>query len=97
MSSATKREFFLLLFLVFFTAAAVIWIRTATVRDTYRFVQSEKDFRKLQQDTQVLRVQWLKMTSPRRLKGLADTLGLFPPKIHQIVKLANKKTQGHHR
>ena len=37
-----KQESYFLFALIFIFAALVIWVRTATVRDTYLFVQNEK-------------------------------------------------------
>lgn len=84
--SGTKYETGVLLFVVFALSSGIIWVRTATVKDTYRFVQSEKELRKLQQDIQAVRVRWLKMTSPGKLESLAQTLELTPPRIDQVLR-----------
>jgi len=81
-----KRELYGLLAGVFVFSASVIWVRTETVKDTYLYVQQEKELRRVQQELQAARVQWLRFTAPKRLDALALSLGLFPPKIHQILK-----------
>lgn len=86
-----RRELYVLLACIFSLSAGVIWVRTETVKDTYLYVQQEKELRKLQQELQAARVQWLKMTSPKRLDALAQNLGLYPPKIHQILKYESDK------
>lgn len=77
--------------LILALAAGVIWIRTATVRDTYAFVQKERELRKLQQEIQAARVRWLKLTSPKRLEAMAKALNLQPPKIEQVLKYEPEK------
>ena len=84
--SKTRIETIGLLFLVFAAAAAIIWIRTATVKDTYLFVQNEKELRKLAQEIQAVRVRWLRMTAPGKLEALAQSLELYPPKIDQVLR-----------
>jgi hypothetical protein len=81
-----NREVFASFALVFVLSAAVIWVRTETVKVTYAYVQSEKDLKKIQQELQAARVQWLKFTTPKRLDAMAQSLGLYPPKIRQILK-----------
>ena len=88
---AHRRELFLFLLVVFTVSSAVIWIRTSTVRDTYLYVQQEREFRKLQQDIQAARVRWLRLTSPKRLEGMAHSLGLKPPTIRQMLKYEPEK------
>jgi hypothetical protein len=66
--------------------AAVIWVRTATVKDTYRYVQQERERFRLEQETQAIRIRWLQMTAPKRLEGLAKALGLAPPKPNQVLR-----------
>lgn len=81
-----KRELYCLLALVFAFSAAVIWVRTETVKDTYLYVQQEKELKRLQQELQAARVQWLRLTAPKRLDAIAQGIGLQPPKINQILK-----------
>lgn len=68
----------------------VIWTRIATVNTTYSYIQNQKDLHRLQQELQGERVQWLKLTSPRKLETLARHIGLSPPKVAQIVRLRSK-------
>jgi hypothetical protein len=82
----TRRELYLLCALLFVLAALVTWVRTSTVKDSYLYVQREKEFRAVQQDIQAVRVRWLRLTAPKRLESLAQTLGLAPPKRDQILK-----------
>lgn len=67
-------------------AGGVIWLRTATVRDTYQYVKQGKEFQNLQQEIQVLRIEWLNLTAPKRLEVLARELDLHPPTRQQVVK-----------
>lgn len=85
-NSVAKRDFYILFALIFGFAATVIWVRTATVKDTYLYVQREKEYRKLLQEIQGVRVRWLKLTAPKRLEGLAQTLGLTPPTRNQVLR-----------
>jgi hypothetical protein len=84
--SAKRRDLYALFALVFALAAGVIWIRTATVKDTYLYVQREKEYRRLEQEIQGVRVRWLKLTAPKRLEALAQSLGLMPPNRNQVLK-----------
>lgn len=88
--SKHRHEFFFLLFLLFGVSATVIWVRTATVRETYAFVQNEKELNRAKQVAQTTRLKWLKMTSPKQLETIAGNLGLAPPKLSQVMKLAVK-------
>jgi hypothetical protein len=85
-SAVARREIYFLFGFVFIFAGLVIWIRTETVKDTYVYVKQEKDFRKLQQEIQAIRVRWLRQTAPRRLEVLAKNLHLSPPTMEQILK-----------
>lgn len=86
-----RREIVLLSSITIFLAAAVIWIRTSTVKDTYRFVQQEREYRRLQQEIQAARVRWLKLTAPKRLETMAKQLGLGPPRLQQVLKYEPEK------
>ena len=90
--TGNRRELSLLLAVTFLLAAGVIWVRTATVKDTYLYVQNEREFRKLQQEIQAARVKWLKLTSPKRLETMARALGLGSPKIEHVLKYEPEKT-----
>ena len=81
------RELILLSALVFLLAAALVWVRALTVKASYQFVNQERRFRQIEQETQALRVKWLKMTSPKRLELLAQQIGLEPPKLNQNLKV----------
>ena len=81
-----RRQLRLLSVFVVIFASGVIWIRTATVKNTYLFVKQEREYRRLQQEIQAQRVRWLKQTAPRRLETMAGRLGLNPPKPTQILR-----------
>src|SRR5688572_3837753 len=91
-STGNRREILLLLGVTFVLAAAVVWVRTATVRDTYVFVQQEREYRKLRQEIQSARVRWLRLTSPKRLDSMARGLGMAPPRMEQILKYEPEKS-----
>lgn len=80
------REIATLSLVLFVLCAAVIWVRTLTVKETYVYVRLEKDARQLEQDVQAVRMHWLKQTSPKRLDALATSLGLRPPELQQVLK-----------
>jgi len=92
-----KQEFFLLFALVFGLAGAIIWVRTATVKATYLYVQHQKELVKLQQDLQSIRVQWLRLTSPKRLDTLAMQLGLTPPRVDQVMQYEGTRLSSERR
>ncbi len=83
---SNKNEIFLGLFILGLFSIGLIWLRTETVKQTYLYVQQEKDYRLLRQDIQAIRMQWLKVTSPRRLESLAKTLHLNPVPLNRILK-----------
>lgn len=64
----------------------VTWVRTATVRDTYQFVQQEREFNRLQDALQEAKVRWSRVTAPQRLEVVARDIGLQPPRLNQRVK-----------
>lgn len=84
--SRKRAETYCLLGIIFAFAAGNIWVRAATVKDTYRFVKHEKALRKLEQEIQHEKVRWIKLSSPQRLEKLAATLGLQPPRLDQRVR-----------
>ena len=88
-----RREMVLGLLLLAFLCAGLIWIRTETVKQTYHYVDQEKEYRALQQDIQAIRMRWSKVTSPRRLESLAKTLNLNPVPLNRILKY---EPQGQH-
>jgi hypothetical protein len=89
--SGNRREAYFLFVVVFSLATGVIWIRTSTVRDTYAYVQRERELRRLLQDIQADRVHWLKLTTPKRLENVAKHLGLRAPEMFQVVRYAPEK------
>jgi len=89
--SGTRRELIALFVAIFLAAGGVIWIRTLTVKDTYLYVQKEKEFRRLEQDIQASRVHWLRLTTPKRLEMLAHNLGMFPPTMNQELQYEPEK------
>ena len=86
-----KTEVLSLLGAIFALTAAVIWVRTATVKETYRYFQKEKELRKVEQELKTLRVTWLQITSPKTLETLATALELVPPEMDQIVRYDSRK------
>lgn len=82
-----KYEVFFLFFWVFLIAGIVIWVRTTTVKNTYQYVETQKEVKMLEQEIQLQRVKWLKLTSTKRLETLAATMGLGAPRLEQIAKL----------
>lgn len=76
---------------LFVLSAAIIWVRTQTVKATYLYVQQDKTLRKLQQDVQAERVRWLKQTAPGRLEAIAVDLGLAAPALDQVVRMKTAK------
>lgn len=81
---------------IFILAAALVWVRALTVKSTYEFVGKERQFRTLEQETQGLRVRWLKMTAPKRLESLASQLGLEPPKLGQSLRIQSSSNEVKH-
>jgi hypothetical protein len=93
-SNSVKRELSFLLVSLFVLAAGLVWVRALTVKSTYQFVGQERQYRQLEQETQALRVRWLKLTAPKKLEGLANQLGLEPPKVGQNLKLKSQNPEG---
>lgn len=81
-----KHEAYLLFSLLCASAAAMIWVRTATVKTTYAYVEKEKEWQKVGEQLQEARVRWLKQTSPRKLEAIAQSLGLSAPDLSQVQK-----------
>jgi len=90
--TADRRELLLWFSLTAIVAVAMIWMRTATIKETYVFVQHERELRTLQQEIQAARVRWLTMTSPKKLEATATRLGLVPPKTEQILRYEPENT-----
>lgn len=83
-----KAERALLLLCLFLSATGTIWLRTANVKATYRYVELEKNLSEIEKDTQILRIKRVKLTSPRRLEEIAKTQGLGPAGRGQIISLS---------
>ena len=92
--NSPKRELTVLLASIFILASTLVWIRALTVKASYQFVGQEKQYRQLEQETQALRVRWLKLTAPKKLESLAGQLGLEPPKFGQNLKLQTQNQEG---
>ena len=91
-----RKELTFLLLSIFILAAALVWIRALTVKATYEFVGKERQYRLIEQETQALRVRWLKMTSPKKLESLASQLGLEPPKLGQNLRIQSSTAEVKH-
>lgn len=89
--SKPKYEVFFLLWIIFLVSAAVIWVRTTTVKSTYDYVETQREVKNLEQEIQLQRVKWLKLTSTKRLETLAASIGLASPNLNQIAKLQTQK------
>jgi orotate phosphoribosyltransferase-like protein len=63
----------------------LIWIRTVTVKETYSYVQYEKELRHLQQEIQETKVKWLSLTTPKRLELISKVLDLRSTDPSQIL------------
>jgi len=70
----------------FILVVGMVWVRTANVKATYRFVQLEKELTQLEQEIQAGRVKWLQLTTPQKLEVLASRLELKPPHPDQSFK-----------
>jgi cell division protein FtsL len=81
-----RREIWILVCALALVAVVVIWVRTATVKKTYEYVQHEKELRQLEQEIQVLRIDWLKWTAPERLEALASERELQRPAPEQVYR-----------
>lgn len=64
----------------------LVRVRTATVRETYRFVQLDRERKKLEEELAALKARWARDTSPRRLEALASQLGLVAPRNGQVLR-----------
>ena len=86
-----RRLFYLHMSIIISLSVGLIWVRTATVRETYRFVQSEKNMVQTKQEIQALRIKWTKLTAPQKLIQAAKEFNLLPPKIGQTLKHTSPK------
>lgn len=89
---AVKKETLAWLGALFSLCGGVVWVRTATVKATYRYVQHEKEISQVQQELQDARIRWLKLTSPKRLEALAEKYRMLPTQPGQRVQISSKKT-----
>jgi hypothetical protein len=81
-----RREAPLFVTLFLLVGAALVWIRTATVRETYRFVALRNERKRVEEELAAQKVRWLRATAPRRLEALAGTLGLHAPTHGQVLR-----------
>ncbi|MCB0416462.1 MAG: hypothetical protein H6617_11425 [Bdellovibrionaceae bacterium] len=88
-STKAKIEFYCLLATALVVAISTIWVRTATVRDTYSYVKQEKKLKNLQREIQYEKIRWLKLTAPERLERFADSLDLHPPRMDQLLRYSS--------
>lgn len=81
-----RKETLLLFALLFCVCTVVIWVRTETVKATYKYVKQERELSLLSHEIQSTRVKWLKQTAPARLESLAPSFDLYAPTMEQIIK-----------
>lgn len=95
--SPARTQTLALLLACIIASCAVTWLRIGTVKNTYAYVQNQKELNRLQQELQGERVKWLRLTSPKKLEIMARHLGLAPPKVNQLVRLhTNPKNKVQH-
>ncbi|MBY0369564.1 hypothetical protein K2X33_02685 [bacterium] len=82
----TRSETLAWLCLLFALSGAVVWVRTATVKSTYHYVQQEKEIASVTQQLQDFRIRWLRLTAPKRLESLAPKFELAPTRPNQRVQ-----------
>ncbi len=80
---------------IFMSTYLLISVRTNTVNSTYEYVKIEKQLKIEEQSLQNLRVEWLKLTSPKHLQALAKRLGLQPPNFNQVIRYDPNETTVH--
>lgn len=81
-----RREAPLFVTLFLLVGAALVWVRTATVQETYRFVALRNERKRVEEELAAHKVRWLRMTAPRRLEAMAGTLGLKAPTHGQLLR-----------
>lgn len=81
-----RREASLFVTLLLLVGAALVWVRTATVRETYRFVGLRNERKRVEEELAAQKVRWLRMTAPRRLEVMAGTMGLKAPTHGQVLR-----------
>lgn len=67
-------------------AAAVVWVRTLTVKETYAFVKNERELRAAEEALQFQRLRLVRATAPAKLQVRAENIGLAVPLPEQVVK-----------
>ncbi len=85
----SQSEFILWLTATVVLSGIVIWVRIETVKNTYLYVQREKELQRLEVQLQSEKVRWLKMTHPSRLEVLAKQLNMVAPKLSQYRKVTS--------
>jgi hypothetical protein len=85
----SQSEFILWLTATVVLSGVVIWVRIETVKNTYLYVQREKELQRLEVQLQSEKVRWLKMTHPSRLEVLAKQLNMVAPKLSQYRKVTS--------
>ena len=91
-----RGEFIFLFAITFIIATGVTWIRTANLKQTYQFIQHEAQLRMLQKEIQSCRVEWTRLSAPRRLDQIAKKIHLRPPRLDQIFKVRHPLGQSVH-
>jgi hypothetical protein len=86
LAARLRREAPLFVTLFLLVGAALVWIRTATVRETYRFVGLRNERKRVEEELAAQKVRWLRMTAPRRLEAMAGTMGLKAPTHGQVLR-----------
>lgn len=71
---------------VFLCSANLVWCRTHVVKLTYEYAEHQKRLREILQETQKLKIKWLRLTTPHQIEKFAKAHDLHAPKIHQIFK-----------
>ncbi len=86
-----KNEFLFLLIALVGLASGLIWIRTATVKDTYQYVKKVREAKVLEDEIQALKIRWGQSVSPTSLQKIAEKLEMGPPQRKQIVTYLQKE------
>ena len=81
--------------LIFGATYLLISVRTETVNATYEYVKIEKQLKIEEQSLQNLRVEWLRLTSPKHLQALSRRLGLQAPTFSQVIRYDPNETAVH--
>lgn len=84
-----QSEFILWLLATVVVSGIIIWVRIETVKNTYQYVQREKELQRLEVQLQSEKVRWLRMTHPSRLEELAKKLSMVAPTLSQYRKVSS--------